>query len=201
MMIEKYFWNEYALENRYNHGKTIEEYFYNLLHPLDQFSDISKKEMEDKQVGLGCIYQYNKGILKVALVHKNSPADKAGIQRGDRIIFYNDKNLENQEKTKKNHRLTTILEYEYASGVSKKIGYIDHNGQKIEKNLKTESIDSDGVFYSNVLKAGDIKVAYLVYNSFKSTSGLLNCFHKFKLEKAQELILDLRYNTGGYLEN
>ncbi len=43
------------------------------------------------------------------------------------------------------------------------------------------------------------KIGYIIYNEFHSSSDLIQIAIKFKNEKIDDLILDLRYNLGGYV--
>lgn len=56
------------------------------------------------------------------------------------------------------------------------------------------SIPLDSVYSMNHRRIG-----YVIYNEFQASSDLIQIAIKFKNEKIDDLILDLRYNLGGYV--
>ena len=143
-------------------------------------------------------------IGKVQYVQRGSPAEKAGIKRGD--VF-----------SKINGTVLTTTNYGdllYGTVDTKTYGLL-----KIVNNAFVESTDTktttavvlqaDPVFMDSVYTVGSKKIGYLVYNQFVSspngsTSGLYdqkldNIFAKFKQQGVNELVLDFRYNPGGSL--
>lgn len=67
------------------------------------------------------------------------------------------------------------------------------------------------ILYSNILPIGNHRVGYLIYNEFKRgpddddfentvfEQDLKAVFNEFKSQHVDKLVLDLRYNPGGYL--
>lgn len=62
------------------------------------------------------------------------------------------------------------------------------------------------VYYDNVYTVNDTKIGYLVYNFFATDKGdgtysydqdLIDALNRIKNQGATEMVLDLRYNTGG----
>jgi carboxyl-terminal processing protease len=56
--------------------------------------------------------------------------------------------------------------------------------------------------YSNVYRAGSRRVGYFVYNQFSGPSSieeLINTLQDFQSQGVNDIILDLRYNRGGYV--
>jgi C-terminal processing protease CtpA/Prc len=131
-------------------------------------------------------------IFYVRYVAPGSPADLAGIKRGD-IINALDGVLMNESN------------YSTVSGKlsneTVKFSIVTENGTLIaDKTITAVVISEDPVYFKKVFN--DIhgkKVGYLVYNSFRSSYNdeLNTAFAYFKNEGIQELILDLRLNGGG----
>ena len=135
----------------------------------------------------------NKVFGVVEYVAPGSPADSAGIQRGDVFNAINDTPLD------------TINYVGLLFGTdSYKVGFADlTNGKAIPNGksaeLTAESLQEDPVFYRNVYEIGGEKIGYLVYNQFISgyNDELRNVFADFKAAGIKDLILDFRYNPGG----
>ncbi|QTE23146.1 S41 family peptidase [Polaribacter cellanae] len=71
------------------------------------------------------------------------------------------------------------------------------NGTTI--SLTKTEIQENPVAVAKVIPEGSKKIGYLLYNQFaRNYDGQLNAaFNKFKSEKVNDLIIDLRYNGGG----
>jgi carboxyl-terminal processing protease len=143
-------------------------------------------------------------IGKVLYVQRGSPAEKAGLKRGDVFSKVNGTTL------------TTSNYYDLLFGTTDTRAY---GLLKIVNNAFVESADTktatavvfqaDPVYMGSVYTIGSKKIGYLVYNQFVSSpsgssSGLYdqkldNIFAKFKQQGVNELVLDFRYNPGGSL--
>lgn len=68
---------------------------------------------------------------------------------------------------------------------------------------KVEGFVEDPILIAETLDVGGTKVAYLMYNRFLSSfnKDLNDAFAKFKNDGATELVLDMRYNPGGNVDN
>jgi len=58
---------------------------------------------------------------------------------------------------------------------------------------------NETVYLDSIYTKGAKKIGYLVYLGFKDNIDLLSSFKYFKQNNIDELILDLRYNPGGYV--
>mgnify|MGYP006391498873 CR=1 FL=1 len=74
-------------------------------------------------------------------------------------------------------------------------------GQNIEDLASGARVSEDPILLTKVFDCGGKKVGYLAYTSFtfESSLGLYEACKEFKKEGITELILDLRYNGGGYV--
>lgn len=135
----------------------------------------------------------NKVIAAVAFVSENSPAEKAGIKRGDLIYKIDGKTL-----TTENY-----LDLFYSSQIKLSMAKLD--GYTItpttELSLEAVKMYENPILCDSVYNLDGKKVGYLAYSSFdlKSIPELINICKEFKNEGIKELILDLRYNGGGYV--
>ncbi len=72
----------------------------------------------------------------------------------------------------------------------------------IIRTITKEVLTENPVYYKNVYTSGAIKAGYLVYNQFVNTfnQDLDEAFAYFQSEGITDLILDLRYNSGGSVQ-
>lgn len=135
----------------------------------------------------------------VAYVYKDSPAEKAGLGRGNIILKINGSAI-----TKENlSLLSSSSEIDLGLGVydSEENG-IYEDPYNVQYHLTATTMYEDPILASEVFLVGTKKVAYLAYSSFDLKSGpaLVEKMKEFKEKGATELVLDLRYNGGGYVE-
>ena len=135
----------------------------------------------------------------VRYVLKGSPADLAGIQRGD--VFYK---VDGIQLTGANYS-TLISKDSFTLSFAK---LVNNNGtltlSPISKTaaITTVVLQENPVFLSKVIPVNAYKVGYLVYNGFTSNFDvdLNNEFQKFKSAGVNKLVVDLRYNGGGSVQ-
>jgi carboxyl-terminal processing protease len=146
------------------------------------------------------LYKYSNsdgvfGIVRYVL--PNSPADLAGIKRGDIFI-----QVDGSDLTISNYQALLFdkesLTFSFAY-ISNNIIY--PNG--VSRSVTEVEMQEDPVLYHSVLDLGGIKTGYLVYNGFTSDFDfeLNDVFGEFKDAGIEKLILDLRYNGGGALSS
>ena len=126
----------------------------------------------------------------VTLVYPGSPAAEAGMMRGDVIAKVNGKTMTEQT-------YYDIVVDELLGGDSCSLSL--NTGKQYD--LKSVQMYEEPVLCSKVFDCGSKKIGYLMYNSFTMDSyePLIAAFSSFKAAGVTELILDLRYNGGGYL--
>lgn len=134
--------------------------------------------------------------LAVAYSLKGSPADKAGIKRGDFIVKVN-----GSELTPENYSAAfTPDNLKFTLG--------DYNGTEIVANSKTvdvvkAEVQTNPIQHYSIIEKGTKKIGYLVYLQFLTQydADIRNVFKEFKSKGVNELVLDLRYNGGGYISS
>ncbi len=203
--------------------KDPEVFFPLLLSPQEKgsrsyyFSYIEKKDAlkvsETKdQYGFE-YYIYDLGnssfpyVIRIAYVMPGSPADKSGIKRGDWYYSVNgqliNENIYEQlisgsAKTLGKCTLSLISKNIYVTPTS-----------SVNLQASTSYIENPILLDSVYISSDNQKIGYLIYNSFSTgpngfddkqyETELKNCISQFKSQNVQKLILDLRYNGGGYL--
>lgn len=147
----------------------------------------------------------NDVIGVVLYTEHGSPAEKAGLKRGD--IFYS---INGQNLTTTNY---SDLLYGSATSLTYGIATIQNGALVNTSQTKTASavtLQTDPVYLDSVYTISGKKIGYLVFNEFiagvyqgngKTDNTYLqeldNVFGKFKAQGVNELVLDLRYNPGG----
>ena len=133
----------------------------------------------------------------VRYVYKDSPAEKAGLKRGDIFMKVND-----QQITIPNYQTLLFGSDSYTLGFGSVINkQIISNNQTMSLTaieMQENPISVDTVFVYN-----NQKIGYLVYNGFNADFDieLNNVIKKFKDAGIEQMVLDLRYNGGGSVQS
>lgn len=133
--------------------------------------------------------------LAVEHVYPGSPADKAGLKRGDIVSQYNG------SKITANNINTAWQDLYYSLSNNISIGVYDSATKKTTTmSFSTGAYQENPVAASMVLELENgPKVGYLSYLGFDSAfdSELISAMKELKDNGAEEMILDLRLNGGG----
>lgn len=134
----------------------------------------------------------------VRYIYKNSPAEAAGLKRGDLFLTVN-----GQQLTVSNYQSLLFGNLDtYTLGFAV---ISDHTISPINKTITMTDIEmqEDPVNVDTVFTYNNQKVGYLVYNGFNADFDLeLNdVFQKFKDAAINQLVIDLRYNGGGSVQS
>jgi C-terminal processing protease CtpA/Prc len=141
----------------------------------------------------------------IRYVFGNSPAEKAGLKRGD--IFTT---IDGQKLTDANYRELLFTKKTYTMGLATFTGS-DFVSSGKSVTMTAVILQENPIHMDTILTVNDTKVGYLVYNSFSNAyDSLINTnydlelnriFGEFKDAGIQKLILDMRYNGGGYISS
>jgi len=143
------------------------------------------------------------GRIYVTYIEPNSPAQKENITRGTEIIaangIYSDSIFTLEELDSFNSGLLPA-----SAGESHSFTIARPNSIFIENIILTSSeITEVPVHLTKTFQAANgSNIGYLVLNSFSIETAevqLINAVNQLKSAQISELILDLRYNSGGYL--
>lgn len=135
--------------------------------------------------------------LRVRHVEPESAAGRSGVRRGWRITRING----NTDITTGN--ATLIIEAVYES-TSSSFTFQKPDGTSIDVTLNANTYTEQPVVLDSVYTAGSRNVGYLVFNSFLGDTTQIytdfnRAFSRFSREGVNEVIIDLRYNGGGYV--
>ena len=126
----------------------------------------------------------------VCYTSKDSPAAKAGLKRGDCIV-----SVDSTPITKEN--FSDIANNKLYG--SKKIGITLNTAKTVE--ITPVTMYEEPILLTTVFKEGGRKAGYMVFNSFTldACPGLVQAGKEFRDAGVEDLILDLRYNSGGFV--
>ena len=128
--------------------------------------------------------------LVVTLTYPGSPAEKAGFKRGDVFL-----KIAGTELTPDNYVDLLYDKFLYAPTCK----LTDEAGK--EYNLTAVEMYENPVLARNIFEVGGKKVGYLLFNRFtlNAAKDLIDVCRHFSSEGIDDLILDMRYNPGGYV--
>ena len=211
VMTSYYLWNDKmpSLANTNTSAKPT-DYFYTLLHEYkktDRFSwiDESVTNLQNQLNGISTVlgvknnafYTDNSNTtiaFVLAYVLKGSPADKAGLKRGDIILKVDDQTITNAN-------FNSIL-----SNQTLKLSLGDFTNGAFVSNGKSVTVtkvelQTNPILADTIIAWSGKKVGYLAYSQFLTSfdDSLRAIFGRFKAAGVNELVLDFRYNGGGYV--
>jgi len=135
-------------------------------------------------------------VITVAYVFPNTPAFNAGILRGDQIVsidgaLASDTSVQGSAKFAEGLKPTVDQAHTFV---------VSRAGAMLSKTMQAAAISLQQAEYK-VLNANGIKLGYLLFNSHvpSSETYLIQAMTAFKQQAVTELVVDLRYNGGGYL--
>ncbi|NIG52383.1 S41 family peptidase [Chitinophaga sp. Cy-1792] len=136
--------------------------------------------------------------LRVVYVYPGSPADKAGIKRGWQVTSVNGTTTFGL-----NTATYTILDNAFSASSATFI-FKKPDGTSQTSTLAAASYSLNPVLYSHSYTLSGVNVGYLVFNTFVQLSvvqpELDSIFGAWKTAGVNNVIIDLRYNGGGYAE-
>lgn len=145
------------------------------------------------------IQAYPPRLARVTYVEPNSPAANANLQRGAKIISIDGVSVEtsNDIDTLING-LNPETNGEVHTFVVQDVGQTETR----TVSLTSQVVTKYPVQNETILTNGIDKIGYLTFNTFSVTTAeaaLASVFSAFSEENINDLIIDLRYNSGGYL--
>ena len=137
----------------------------------------------------------NEVVAFITYTYPGSPAEKAGLQRGDVIL-----EVDGKAMTTDNYYQVLFASSSVEVGVGR---IVNQQYTPVQKTASMTAVAmyEEPIIMTKVFDCGGKKVGYLHYTSFtfESCLGLYEVCKQFKAEGISELILDLRYNGGGYV--
>lgn len=135
------------------------------------------------------------GVIRYVL--PGSPAEKAGLKRGDLFV-----KIDGTQLTGSNYQTLTAKESFALTLAQLSSDKTTLTATTVTPVMTAVEMQEDPVYYNKVLTVNGANVGYLVYNGFTSDYDLkLNSvMQQFKSAGITKLIVDLRYNGGGSVQ-
>jgi carboxyl-terminal processing protease len=200
--------------------RALDAYFASLLTPkitgsgkrVDQFSrtiptDELNRLQSGTSSGFGIRFTFIKTtpprILRVVYVEPGSPAELAGVLRGDTVITVDGVSVNDNTTAG-----LEILEAGTFPDVATKttifgLQAANSNTTRSVSVTSSQSVAVVPVPMTKTISIGTSTVGYLVLNSFGIDSAekqLFDAVTQLKAANVNELVLDLRYNGGGFVD-
>ncbi len=209
MLHDIYFWSDKVPQDDPQRFATPEEILQAFRYDkakggVDRWSYIANLQShtdfdtKGEYVGVGFSMAYDpKGQLRVSLAHADSPAGRAGLERGQLILSINGKTLKQIEEEK----LWGTIFGESSAGVAVEMTIQEEGQEPRAIRFLKGTIHVRSVFTHKILERSGKKIGYLLFNQFiePSIAELDEAFAVFHAQGIEELVLDLRYNGGGRL--
>lgn len=185
--------------------QAVRQYSYEpgFSYPVDYFSFAMKKDEWNKisageatDFGLNAFF-FSDTDLRVRMVEPNSPAGAAGIRRGWRIT-----SLGGSTNITTNN--ADFIRNQLYNSTSTSFAFSLPDGSTKNITLTAADYQEQPLYLDTIYTIGGKKIGYLVFNSFLgnvegATNAINNVFAKFVGQHVTEVIVDLRYNGGGYV--
>jgi len=181
--------------------------------PVDRWSfAMKKKDWDNMSAGLNSTFSASsategdfgfgfffnaEGDLRVKYVERESPAGKAGIRRGWRVSKINGST--NISTSNSSFIVTNVFESSQTS-----FTFIKPDGSSVDISLTTGKYKEHPVYFDSVYNMNSKKIGYMVFKSFLGDTVEINSefnrvFNRFSSEGISDVVIDLRYNGGGYV--
>ena len=213
VMREVYYWED-DIPATLNKSLAPEDFFETILSTEDRFSfitpdyeglinslsGVSKSAGFEFQLTLESS-QSNNVVAIVLYTLPGSPADLAGLKRGDVI-----KRINGTQMTTSNYRsLLSAMQETYTADFIRWNEATQSFAQEPQVTLATQVISENPNYLDSVYTINGQKIAYYIYNFFSPGVDNTSIYDQemegiisdFKAKGANHLILDLRYNGGG----
>jgi carboxyl-terminal processing protease len=139
----------------------------------------------------------NNNDIRIKYVNPGSPADIKGLERGYRLVKINGSSVSTSSQSDIN-LINNAFDLQTMTLIMQK-----PDGTQISVSLTKTSYTSNPVFKKAIFNVGK-QVGYIAYARFSSLQNsqqaLDQAFAEFSAAGVTDIIVDLRYNGGGYVE-
>ena len=209
VMNEIYLWNDELPDIDYRYQNDSKEYFESLLYEEDKWSFITDDvdallnsfEGIETSYGWSLAFYYksstgNDVIAVVEYVYPNTPADNAGIKRGDVIVGMNGSSIDdtNYSDLLYSESMTITLGITTWSDD----GYIQFS-DGASADLVAEELSLNPVVKTKIVETEGHTIGYIFYAQYidSYTDAIDTALQSMLNKNVTDLVLDLRYNPGG----
>lgn len=207
LMNRWYYWyNVMPVVNRENYDNPYELMDAMMYKPTDKWSFVAdyeefNNEMRGIFVGHGIrigLDETNKA--RIAMIYSRSPLYANGVRRGWIIKKVNNTDLAQVILSGDAAAYDNVMGPSQA-GITNIFVFEKPDGTEVTISSTKSTFQENSVLFYDTLHLSSGVTGHLVFESFiqPSTSELLTAFTFFKANNVKDVILDLRYNSGGYL--
>lgn len=156
-------------------------------------SNLSEK-LDGKYHGVGISVQKIDKLIKVVNVYEGTPAKEAGVKEGDIIKKVND------------HDVVDTDSLEEISNMIKDKDHVDlvvlRNNEEVNISIDVKTIEYPSI-ESKIHEKNNKKIGYIYLSTFSKTtaSQVRKALENLESNGIDALIIDVRSNTGGYLDS
>ncbi|MBK5209421.1 MAG: S41 family peptidase [Flavobacteriaceae bacterium] len=182
-----------------NPAKLSNKAISSMLESLDPYTRYYDEQgVEDARIaatgeygGIGVVTRYKNNTLTIRELLKNSPAEKAGLKPGDKILKINDVEVKDFDESGVAALLNGLPNTKVAL-------QIERQNKKMELLVVREKITLNPVPYYTLLAN---EVGYISFTTFneKASTEVKKAFLNLKEQGMKKLIIDVRGNPGGLL--
>ncbi|MDR2469998.1 MAG: hypothetical protein LBD27_05910 [Tannerella sp.] len=182
------------------------DFFQRLVYSDDKWSMLTNdiQGLESEFEGVSTTFGYvlifgrfsdtNALFAVVLYVYPDTPADRAGVKRGDFIISLNGEMITEENYT----------DLYYAPSVTIGKGVLAGNAIAPETSVSMTAVNmyENPILKDTVIVKGANRIAYLCYADYtmESERPLQEVFSRYRATGVTDVVLDLRYNGGGYAQ-
>lgn len=157
-------------------------------------TDTFNEAVDGKYIGIGASITIDGDYIKIVAMFNNSPVKKAGMEIGDKIIEVDGVDI----KGKSTKEVTSLVKGKDKTSVTIKALRDD---KEMTFKLKRSNIDIPSVT-SKIIEKNNKKVGYISIDIFASNTydQFYKKLKKIEKKKIDSLIIDVRSNPGGHLD-
>jgi len=163
--------------------------------PASDLADVNS-ELEGSFSGIGVQFNIQNDTIMIVAVVSGGPSEKVGLLAGDRIVQVNDSSFVGKKIT--NEKVMKKLRGK--KGTKVKLGIRRHGTKEIlHYSITRGEIPVNTVDIAYMIQPG---VGFIKVNKFGSTTytEFLNSIATLRSHGAKKYIIDLRENSGGFME-
>lgn len=173
---------------------------FSFTYPTDKWKALSEKAVE---AGYGIEWSLASTTpprrIRIAYVEAGSPAANAGLMRGDELVSVDGQAADVADAA----GVDALNAGLFPAGLGESHGFVfQRNGSLLSPRLSSASIVKNPVPQARVLTLpSGARAGYLLFNdhNLPAEAQLIAAVNDFRAQSVSELVLDLRYNGGGYL--
>ena len=184
-----------------NEDELIEAAIKGIFNALDKYSSYYSEEEEEELIreldgtysGIGVVIGRKSNLIIITQVMKGSPAEKAGLNEGDMVLYVNGTNVTGYDF----EQFTSLVKGPPHTTVTLTVINENDSGYRKVKVVR-DTIKLNPVKYS--IMEGDIGYLKLVEFSRYSAEAVAEALEFFDSMDVKKVIVDLRNNPGGLLD-